>query len=497
VTTVLSALLTGILFFLSIDLGTLWPLAWIAAVPALWYAFAPGRGWPAFAMAFCGYALGQTNLLGAYWGQLPVPVILLAITAPALGFALAVGSARMVFRRLGPLVGLATFTAAWAGLDFALSLLAAGGSVMTPAASQIDAPRLAQSASLVGYYGITFLLGAVSGSLALALRRRQVRWAAAAIGLFAANLAFGSWQLAQPITGTVRVALLASDDLAAPFKPARRDEAERIFAGYQQAVARLAGRRPSLIVLPENIAQLAPEWREAALRPLAKTGWQTGVTLVVGVDTRTAAGRSNTALVLAPDAAPVAYAKRHLVPGLETGVFVPGSAGLTVPGGTGVAICKDMDFQDTIRRDVAAGRPVLLAVPAWDFGADGWMHARVAMLRSIESGVPMARSARNGLLTLNDRYGRIVARAQSSGRMTSLVGDLPVDRHPTATLYTRLGDVFGFICLLFGCAMVAAAMRASRAKPERQAFTPPSGSAGTPRARRASWRGRRRSRGRE
>ena len=455
---VLAALLTAAAFFLSIGLGTIWPLAWLAPVPVLWYALGVTRGWPAFAAAFAGYALGQANVLGAYWGELPWAVALLAVAVPALVFGLAIAGGRIACLRFGPVAGAATFAALWAGLDFAMSFDKAGGSVMTPAASQIDAPMLAQSASLVGYYGITFVLGAVSAALALALRQREVRWAVVALCLFAANATLGAWRMAQPAAGSLRVVLLASDDLAAPFKPASLDRSRAILDGYALAIDRLGKKGPALIVLPENVAALAPEWRDAALAPLAEAASQTGATLVVGVDTQVNGARRNTALVLAPTAAPVAYAKRRLVPGLETGVFVPGTAGLTVADGVGIAICKDMDFQGMIRRDAAMNRPLLLAVPAWDFGADGWMHARVAMLRSIENGLPLARSARDGLLTLSDRNGRIIGLARSGDGVTSLVGDLPIDRNAGSTFYTRLGDVFGYLCLLLGGGIVAAAM---------------------------------------
>jgi apolipoprotein N-acyltransferase len=189
--------------------------------------------------------------------------------------------------------------------------------------------------------------------------------------------------------------------------------------------------------------------------------------VVVGLDTPVNGGRRNAAVVLAPTGTAVAYAKRRLVPGLEAGVFVSGAAGLTTADGVGIAICKDMDFQGMIRRDAATNRPLMLAVPAWDFGSDGWMHARVAMLRSIENGLPLARSARDGLLTLSDRNGRIIGLARSGDGVTSLVGDLPIDRHAASTLYSRLGDLFGYLCLLLGGGIGAAAavLRPTRPSP--------------------------------
>ena len=109
-----------------------------------------------------------------------------------------------------------------------------------------------------------------------------------------------------------------------------------------------------------------------------------------------------------------------------------------------------------LRRDERATRPKLLAVPAWDFGADGWFHARDAVLRSVENGVPMARSARDGLLTLNDRFGRVVAEAPTVAGFTTLVGELPLGGRGGATLYDRIGDLFGWLCLALGVALVGA-----------------------------------------
>jgi apolipoprotein N-acyltransferase len=136
--------------------------------------------------------------------------------------------------------------------------------------------------------------------------------------------------------------------------------------------------------------------------------------------------------------------------------YTVGPGPLALADGTGLEICKDMDFQAMIRSDIVATRPRLLAVPAWDFVADATNHARVAILRTIENGVPMARAARNGLLTLNDRYGRVVAMTVTGGPGFSvLIGELPLDGRGGDTLYSQIGDVFGWFCLLFGVGFVA------------------------------------------
>jgi apolipoprotein N-acyltransferase len=72
----------------------------------------------------------------------------------------------------------------------------------------------------------------------------------------------------------------------------------------------------------------------------------------------------------------------------------------------------------------------------------------VAVLRSVENGVPMARTARDGLLTLNDRFGRVIASARTSGGFTTLIGDLPLSGRGGNTLYDKIGDVFGWLCVV-------------------------------------------------
>ena len=204
-------------------------------------------------------------------------------------------------------------------------------------------------------------------------------------------------------------------------------------------IAKLRGSHVQLIVLPEDIARVAPEWVTEAQDKLAAAAPE-GATVVAGFNTFVDGAQRNVSWALSSAGhAAVTYEKRRLVPGLETAVFTPGPGPRTLSNGIGLEICKDMDFHAMIRSDEVATKPTLLAVPAWDFRADDWSHARVAILRSVENGVPMARTARNGLLSLNDRYGRIVAQARSVGGFTTLIGDLPLDglaERPSTTVPT-------------------------------------------------------------
>jgi apolipoprotein N-acyltransferase len=67
------------------------------------------------------------------------------------------------------------------------------------------------------------------------------------------------------------------------------------------------------------------------------------------------------------------------------------------------------------------------------------------------------------LLTLNDRYGRIVARTRTTGAFQTLIGDLPLDGTGGNTIYDQIGDVFGWLCAVLGFALVGASLIRQRA----------------------------------
>jgi apolipoprotein N-acyltransferase len=263
-------------------------------------------------------------------------------------------------------------------------------------------------------------------------------------------------RLATPSSGYLRAALIDSNDTMGPTGRPDRAKAIADIDAYVSQIERLRGSQVRLIVLPENIANVAPGFRREVQAKLAGAASDVGATLVAGFNTRLAGAQRNISWAFVPGAGdPVTYEKRQLVPELETSLYTPGPGPKSLPNGIGLEICKDMDFERMIRADEIATHPDLLAVPAWDFDKDDWSHARVAVLRSVENGVAMARSARDGLLTLNDRYGRIVAAARTVGGFRSLVGELPLGEPGGETFYDRIGDAFGWVCAALGIGLVA------------------------------------------
>lgn len=472
-------ILAGIGNYFSFGLGHAWWLAWLAPVPILWLTFAEATAWKAFLAAWAAFALGLFNLERAYGGVFPAPVLALDILAPSLLFAGAAMGARRVARAFGPIAAMFTFAALWAGLDLLLSLDPAVGSMLSPASTEVGAPILIQSAALVGFVGITFLLGTVAAGIALGLRTRNPAPVLIAAGLFAANAAYGNWQISHPPTASARIALIDSNAYGywAPSvhehqsATSMKAAALRVIDAYAAQIDSLRDQQVQLVVLPENIAAIGGGWHDLAWAKLAAAANATGATVIGGFNESPDGLLRNVALAFVPGTIrPITYEKRRLVPVAESDFFAPGSGPIILPNGVGLEICLDMDSSAMIRRDGTTTRPKLLAVPASEIGthgdwadlgpaADGWFHARDALLRSVENGVPMARSADRGLLTLNDRYGRMIAEAHTGAGFTTLVGELPLSGQGGATLYDRIGNLFGWLCLALGLVVVTAASR--------------------------------------
>jgi apolipoprotein N-acyltransferase len=456
-TALLCALVSGAGFYFSTDLGAFWPLAWLAPIPVLWLAFGPAQGRTVFFAAWAAGAVGGVNLLPAYAGTLPVPVLALAIIGPGLYFAASVIGARFVARRLSPWAGIVAFAALWTAWDY-LAAQGPNGAALSPAYSQVGMPFVIQGASLLGVWVVTFLIGAVSAGLAMGLTTKRAPFAVLAIALFVANAGYGTWRIATaPKLPVVHVGLGADDGLAKASFKADEKTALGAVAAYADAARSLAALGANLIVFPEKVAILEPDWRGAAIAELENVAHVTQTTIVIGFDDRGATHQNNALIFFGNGAPPQLYTKRRLVPGLES-AFEPGQASFMLSNRTAVAICKDMDFPDMLRRD-AVLHPTLFAVPAWDFDRDRWWHARLAIMRGVENGFAVARAAKDGLLTLSDAYGRVTAEKRSElGGMVTLVGDLP--RGPGATLYATVGDTFAWICaglslLLLGAAFLA------------------------------------------
>jgi apolipoprotein N-acyltransferase len=221
---------------------------------------------------------------------------------------------------------------------------------------------------------------------------------------------------------------------------------------YAQEIRWAAREGARFAVTPEGGMASIPALRSAIVAPLVAASRETGVQIIAGFHSD--APPADFALAITPDGEIRRYDKRHRVPGLEDR-FTPGHLAGWLGHGRAMEICKDLDFPDTIRRDAAMGIR-LVGAPAGDMGIDGWQHGIMSVMRGVENGFAIVRPAHDGLVFASDAQGRLVAlKKDAPTGLTMIVADLPLG--PGPTLYTRIGDVFPWICVIFSLAAGAGA----------------------------------------
>jgi apolipoprotein N-acyltransferase len=225
------------------------------------------------------------------------------------------------------------------------------------------------------------------------------------------------------------------------------EQALELLGEYADEIRRVTPAGTQAVVLPEKIGRISESALAEVDALFSSAATTTRAAVVLGLVRKTSSGSFNSSRFYSADGKLEAnYDKHHLIPGVEP--EKPGDKRITLdqPSGRwGLQICKDMDFP-ALSRDYAADGTDLMLVPAWDFNVDGWLHSRMAVLRAVENGFALARSARNGLLTLSDNRGRILAeRATAPRRFISISGILGVAREET--LYARTGDWFAWLCV--------------------------------------------------
>jgi apolipoprotein N-acyltransferase len=295
-------------------------------------------------------------------------------------------------------------------------------------------------------------------------RESRKLWPALAgtIVLIAAALVFGTLRLQAPVSGpAVSFGLAAIDDAigskAAPaYVRAIRDR-------YDQLIDALAGQGAAIILLPEKIALLSRAEAEPWQQHLAAKAAENHVWLAAGMGVDDGGKRVNLSWLFAPDGAQVGrYQKQHLAPPERE--FIAGTAFELHAIGSrqyGIAICKDMHFA-SLARGYGQRQAAAMLVPAWDFYFDGWLAARMTAMRGVENGFMVIRASREGTLMVSDAYGRIIAEQPSRAMPGASLLVKATVAEPVATLYTRVGDAFAWLCLVAAAVLLVIGRRNPR-----------------------------------
>ena len=438
------AIAAGALLSAGYALHPLWWAPWLAPAPLI-LAASGGKGNARLAGGIAG-ALAFVMVLGYYANILGIMTALLALLRIA-SWVFAARMAEEANRRLPLVLAMFALPVTVTALELITLLVSVHGAAGSLAYSQMNIPALVQVAALGGVPAVIFLVllpGSFLGAWLARPRPASGRLTAATVfaTLVVGVSLFSYNRLATPQPGTT----VAATMIATNRFPGSPKDWHTVWAAYGPAVAQNA-RSGGIVVLPEKIALLEPVQAGMAAHDLSLAAQATGATLVTGLEVHDGGPvYHNRAVVARPDGSLAWYDKQRMVPVFEDR-DVPGKTPLLLKAAAiemGVAICKDMHIP-SIGHEYA-GQAAVLAVPAWDFGRDGWMGARMTQMRGIESGYAIIRSSRNGLAGAYDDAGRILAEKVSDDGMTVVTAEVPaMARH---TVYAMLGNAFGYLCCL-------------------------------------------------
>ncbi len=443
-----ATLLSAALFWFATGLFPRWPLAWLAPAPVLLFA-CTAPAWAAALAAFVASIIGGLNHWHYFTRVLTMPAgVAAAIIGGAAGlFVLETLFFRALMRRGAYPWATVAFPSAWVVLEYLVTRGSVHGTIGSLAYTQLDFLPLLQLAALTGPWGISFVVTLFTATVAVIILlwpgspARALGVGGTSFAFIAAILLCGVVRLAAPQAGpTVKVGLVASD---APGRVdvVKGDAVAHLFSDYAAPIEALAARGAQFVVLPEELGVLVdpPAAFDTKLQMLSN---RLRVTIVAGLVHVAPPSRYNEARIYTPGAPVLAYHKQHLLPPFET-KLTPGNQ-LTplsnAAGPIGVAICKDMDFPRPAAAygDLGIG---LLLVPAWDFVTDRWSHGHIAIMRGVESGFAIARSAKQGFLTVSDNRGRVLAETTSyAASFATLLVDVPTTH--ADTLFLKFGDWF-------------------------------------------------------
>ena len=465
------------------DIGT---LAWVAAVPMLAFAFGHAAAVRAGEPTVPGTArrIAVTSLVAAFAGNLSwlvlyrgiMPALPMLAMALALGlvFALCTWLTTFVASRVNAFAGTLAFPAAWVACEFAASRWSPHGTFANLAYTQAEVFPLIQVASLAGLAGISFVVVFVSAGIAGSLgdagaRRVNASLLAAPAILLVAAFVFGGWRVSNtPPVGRALVGLVSIDPHMRQSSTTDHVQATEVVTDYLEATAALASRGAEAVVWPEKMVGVTPADESEFDSLVGSLAEKDDIYIVAGWNLVGRAQPRNVASVYTKGRRVLLYDKRRLIPGFEAEYRRGDQPGLhKAPGGMlGVAICKDLDFPQLFFDYGQKGVGLLLA-PAWDFGRDGAVHAKMARLRGVEEGFSVARAPAQGVLEGTDFFGRVLSDLPTEANPKALLlAELPLG--PGRTFYSRYGDWFAWVNVVIAAALAAwAAFRRTAARPPR------------------------------
>lgn len=397
-----------------------------------------------------------------------------------------------LFSSIGAAPALAAAPLVWVTSEYARAYLFTGFPWVLLGYSQVTVLPIAQLASLVGVFGLSGFVASVNAALALVVAgsgwRKRVAGVVAAVASVAIVATWGQARISGGSlaigTDSIRVGIIQGNvPQDEKWDPARASE---ILGRYLRLSREAAASGAQLLVWPESSTPFFLEEDPVGRAAIADLAVETGTYILIGsdqVERGSPARYYNAAFLVGPDGRTLdVYRKMHLVPFGEyvpladllffvsplveaVSDFTPGDEATVMRVGRGslsTAICYEVVYPDLVRQFVTGGAELLTTITndAWyGYSSAPYQHFEQAVMRAIEQGRYLVRSANTGISAIVDPYGRIL---QRSGLFETVTLTGEVSFLDGTTFYGRTGDLVAWAAILFTALSVAVTLTVRR-----------------------------------
>ncbi|MBM3546711.1 MAG: apolipoprotein N-acyltransferase [Alphaproteobacteria bacterium] len=354
------------------------------------------------------------------------------------------------------------FAVAWTGMEWLRGLLFTGFPWNIAASAWVSVPEVLQTLSLIGAWGVTLLTVLVAGLPAAWGHRYARRSIAAGVALVAVAWGYGHWRLANATDATAPGVQLRLVQASVPQRLKwETDQRVATLVKHLTLTRSESSVEPTLVIWPETAVPFLVEAEPEVLKAMASAA-PPGGAIVTGTIRLRRPGDppeiTNGLVAVDGDGRiAAAYDKAHLVPfgeytplpwlfgwfpALGIGMVPgPGRQNLMLPGAPAASalICYEVIFPGAvIDRDDRPQWLLNLTNDAWyGHSAGPYQHFASTRMRAVEEGLPLVRSAQNGISGVIDAYGRVTKRL-GLDEIGVLDAALPTALPPT--VYARWRD---------------------------------------------------------
>jgi len=459
----LALLLIGIVLMLLSDMrGSAGVFAWIMTVPFLIYS-----------VLYRGFKNHLWLLLSLLLGS--VLTLMKASSDPffiSIGFSIMSGIVIglryfLVFliwgyirRRAGDLAGMIAFPSVIVCFEYLQAFYLPFGDWGSLANTQLYNLPLLQTASLVGFLGISALIAwaavlIASIMLAGSLAGRKVQLSAFAV-VFIVLLVYGDLRLDRVPEGKhINVAgIMVNNQFSGEFPDPDDPAVLAMNKSLLEKTARVADQGAAVVVWGEGSTMMSEQGEPVFLKKLSALARENNVSIVAAYAVLLKKKEQTPAVhflnkftwILNNGEIGETYLKHHPVigEGSRPGVK-PLKLVHTEYGNMAGAICYDYDFPEMALTHSRLGADLVL-IPGMDWRGMLKRHTLMARIRAIEGGFSLFRSA-NGATSMGfDNLGQIRASMSDFGDNDKvLLASLPLKQNPT--LYSRTGNVLAYLAI--------------------------------------------------